>query len=1013
MIARNDGVVLSLFLLAAWLFFGEPMVQAAEPAKRLREVVHLDKTRQWQLKDATLDEQGMLAHQIIRQALLITSRDELGLLARDAWLGDAMPREGDNPPLNVVACAKEEQSSGVRMVEGFAPRHDEGLTEREIAQQPIDMRGDYLKLCVDMESLSRNGFVDVLKKVGFQGKPNRQVREAIPSPGTEKRLGEMTFTSQFEAIRRLHGQIRAEGESDALLGALVRGYANLGVLTETQWHPAHKVFKARAMLYAQRMVARNDASAWAKYHRAYALALTGLHQQAMDDLDAAEKITAETRPPWAELIRAYCRYDIKPLDPTAVEKPWAELTRLLRYLVVEQGNVHGYNTRVVETALESLEAMPECYRIHDALVEDPPVGIGHSATMMNLKTMGERVYSRLGDMLDLPEAIRNLIRPANAGLAARLFGAETLGMDEEFALRGDLMAAMLGVRRVGKEPNVAPPLAETDMGEPSWATLGLLIREETFLQVVGRAGFERYLWSVSADEFLAMAAPLFADHPYRAYIETHAYRDGDRSKAVERLARLEPEGLDFNGLDMCYCVDEASNKLCVKWIKQGHAMLDNVASDLTAKIRWETKISPVPKSKLLLSISPFSPYARARLVEHDWGAYLIRAATWEEESAGHPVVLRALAKKYAEDKHYDDTIRCYNKAIAISPDKATYEALAAVYREQGNEPMWLATLEEHLKTPDYGLAHARIRSNIAQHFISKRQWAKALPYALGAAECGSDWGLYSAADCHEGMRNWQLAEGVLREIAERYDSSRLAWYFFCRRTGQGDLAAARALAREYLTNPDTDRRQLEWFSVGDFYLLEGDGETALKHFERCYQKTNDPYEGFRIALVADQLKETQRRDAALQQIQQKGTDFIVYSTNKPREHLLALADMILDDLDAGGRGEIDLAGADKLASAIEDDLARMNFHYYLAKYLDLHGKPDAAIHYWKLCLAHTGVTDWCRTLAGAELIARGYAPDCYLTVLADQGAEDRPAEQPEPQPEDTKPAQEDAVGSSE
>ena len=104
--------------------------------------------------------------------------------------------------------------------------------------------------------------------------------------GTEEKLSHLGFLEPFDAIRDLHRAIRTDGESPEQLGALVRGYANLGVF-EHHWHPAHKVFKARALLYAQRMVAREPKGTFGLWHRAYARSLIGLHANALADIAEA------------------------------------------------------------------------------------------------------------------------------------------------------------------------------------------------------------------------------------------------------------------------------------------------------------------------------------------------------------------------------------------------------------------------------------------------------------------------------------------------------------------------------------------------------------------------------------------------------------------------------------------------------------------------------------------------------------------------------------------------------
>ena len=985
MMSRNKLFVVVFFTVAVCGWSSWRTARAADAPKpaQKRDVVYLNTTRDWSLRKVKWDRQGMLAHQLIRQAFLMAARDELGLTTRDAWLADAMPTEGDNPPLTVAALRGKDDPSAVRIWQGFGPRHDAEADETELLVQPIDLaKGNYKKFCQDMEALSRGEFVDALKKAGFSGKPNRVNPDAAVPADVERCLAEMTFTSQFQAIRELHKRIRVEGESPAILGALVRGYANLGMATELQWHPAHKVFKARALLYAQRMVVRDNKSAWALYHHAYAQALTGFHQVALEYLDEADKLSAaaeskpeDKRPSWADLIRAHCRYEVAQLDPAKADKSCAELAHLLRYVTVEQSCAEYYlDTRADTIAQDALTAMPECYRIHDRLSQNPGVGLGHVVTMANLTTMGSQLYSRLAAMPDLPPDIGKLIKPGNVGLLGRMLGGGSLDQEEEFALRGKLMTALAGLG--------------ADRGELSWATLGLLIRDETFLQVLHRADFERHSLGVSADEFLKLAAPLVADHPYREFIESHAYDSREKKKALERLSKIDPFGLDLHGGSMCRVVAQVDQAKCDMWAAGCAALMDHSVADLTMSMAWFRNVSPKNRATKLLWVSPFSPRARSVLIESDWEHHKDDASKWEKESGEHASVLVALGKSYHDKNLFNDAIRCFTAASKISPDMATYRWLADCHRKMGDEEKWRATLESFLDQPDYGLAHASVRQEIADYLMDKRQWEQALPYSLAAAETYSEWGLNSAAHCYEGLLNWELAEQYTHACAERYRGDECSWYFFCRRTGQGDLQAARTLTRKYMQDPATSPKWLENFWIGLFQLLEGETQTALKHFQQCYTKTSDSYEGMHVVLMADQLKDVKQRDATLQHMKEKGWEGAIYDTGIWRKELLVLVDLMTKDLAKGGKADFDFALVDKTAAAIDNDLRKINYYYFLAKYLDLHGKPDKAIQYWKLCLTLTVMDAQCRTLAGAELLQRGYAPDCYLTLLAEQKAKE-------------------------
>ena len=88
---------------------------------------------------------------------------------------------------------------------------------------------------------------------------------------------------------------------------------------------------------------------------------------------------------------------------------------------------------------------------------------------------------------------------------------------------------------------------------------------------------------------------------------------------------------------------------------------------------------------------------------------------------------------------------------------------------------------------------------------------------------------------------------------------------------------------------------------------------------------------------------------------------------------------MVDDLAKGGKGEIDVAAAERLYPPqpfVDEDSCsgRNNIRpevacpYLLGRYLDLHGKPELAVRCWKRCLAQTEfVADFHRTLAAVEL----------------------------------------------
>ena len=316
-----NSVLVAMFSFSAFVGFGvaaaadKDVKKGADATKPQSPptVVYLDKSLEWDIATGEDGHRSRLVREFFRQAFLIAARDELQLTTRDAWLGDAMPGEGDDPPFDLKS--QPVPGTPLQVLRGYLPN------AKDVKRYELKLRGDLPYLVTEAEKLSRTKFVESLRAAGYSGKANVWKADAPLPDRIESLLVEMNFISQFQAVRELHEAIHSGGESPALLGGLVRGYANLGLLTEYLWHPEHKVFKARALLYAQRMVVRGEHSAQARWHRAYARSLVGLHKAALEDLDAAEKeakaaaAASDRSPPaWTPLLRAYRHYDLDRLS---------------------------------------------------------------------------------------------------------------------------------------------------------------------------------------------------------------------------------------------------------------------------------------------------------------------------------------------------------------------------------------------------------------------------------------------------------------------------------------------------------------------------------------------------------------------------------------------------------------------------------------------------------------------------------------------------------------------------
>ena len=969
----------------------------AGPAPGTLTTVYLGRSPDWNVRDFNGVNVRLLERELFRQAFLVAARDELGLTTRDSWLGDSIPTDGENAPWDLKATPGD--PSVAELVHGF-PANRTSSAQFEIA---FNACKDYETTAAQAEVLSRGKFVEALKQAGASVQPNKRNESVAVPEKVEKLLGEMNFLSQFQAARELHEAIRNQGESSALVGALVRAYANLGVMTEFHWHPAHKVFKARALLYARRMAARDPRSPAALWHCAYAAALSGVHCGALRDLDEAEKIweslDAKDRPAkpiWLEPVELMCRFDIEELGRRASDRKTGKLASLLHLLAVEQA---GCKNWAVQTAIGSVQAIPECYRVHDTISEFAGVSVLHTATLLPVTIFGKTLYPRLASMPGLPDEVLAIVKTQTSSTEVPddLMEGDRSLEPGEFKVRRQTMDALLKAdRKSASHEKDKGKTQAAPAGEPSWAALGLLIRELSFVQACRRAYFERHCWGVPTEEWLATAAPLFEGHRYQPYLESFASESRKAEEAMKRLTQADLAGIEFNVGHMLWAPPEGPERQIFSQPAQRNS--DFVARDLVMQIRvCATSRSPEPSrtiAKILLALSPYSPFARAILVERDWDNVQRDVKEWDKHAEQYPWLAFSLGVQYARLKRWDDAERCFKATVKIVPPEVeAWKQLAAVYFQQDKTDRWLATLDEYLKQPDYGLAHYSVQSEVAYHFIKKKEWEKALPYAKGAAECYSCWGLRCAGECCEGLKQWDEAEKYSRACSERYESSGLEWYLFCCRTGHGDLDSARKLARSSVEKAAKMADKPDHFNFTTYYLLERQPEKALAEIEQALGKTPGSIDLLWAAVVADQAKDAKKRDAFLDRVRKpaekpdagKAKD-AVKKVEGPGDGAKPLADLLVDDLAKGGKGKIDLAAANKLFAPLDPWYASW-CRFLLGQYLDVRGQTESANTLWKQAVSCPQMGGH-RTIACSMLLERGIK-------FEDEKPAAKPAEKPE------------------
>jgi tetratricopeptide (TPR) repeat protein len=778
-------------------------------------------------------ERGILFRELVRQAVLLAAREELGQATRDDTLRErsADGKAAEQQPLDIVVEVNRDGRVNVTLFR-FVDRQPETLWDKYFV---LDGENILLALIADAERLSREELPAALKKAEFNGKANRHLDDARFDEGLKPLLTKMHPLFQFDAARQLHALIRSSGESPERLAHLARAYANLGLLTEHLWFPGHKVFKARALLYAERGVKRWPDSRASLAGRAYARALVGLHSAALDDIerlrampaDNDERIQSERR-----LLEAVCRFEMDKLNEDIANGRNRELAQVLRLAAVER---YSGTAVTLEAANDVLESVADSDRAIDAIYETRRLGTRGEAAQLGLERSADWLYRRMQSLESLPKEVEQHVLGANARQSA----------DE----RKDRLALIRSLRRAGE--------LGQDRDEPSWQSVATWVEEVAFLQSSRQLEFLATGLSVPLDDARKELEGLLADHPYREFFASMCDDMNQRREKLTELAKVPEHDTQLNETFIW-------TRLTYNGFQQGRTLYnlayhhqDWIYRDLLATTRVAYPDMRPHFAALLRQASPHSPPAASTSIEHDWDYAANQAVEWETRFIGSPQVQAALGKQYSKQENYEDAVRCLKRAVDALPEHETYKVLAEAWLKLGNEKEWQATWDDFLKQPDFGLEQARARVAVAEHFMLGGKFDKALPYAEEAAETFAEWAMLCAADCLTGLGRWAEAEQYLQLVAERYPGSAMNWYLWCQRTGKGKLAEARKHLQSVIDNP---RQGVHPASRAAFLTMEGEKRKALEVYQGGIARHADWLMAWRAAVLADELREEKVRD---------------------------------------------------------------------------------------------------------------------------------------------------------
>lgn len=902
---------------------GEAVIALTEPGKMT------------EFRPGLFAHRGRLAREIVRQGVLLAVREGLNTPVRDASIGDPLPSGKPADVIEVVThLPRLEWAPALVLCRGEGPKRV-ALVKRTLSKSGSSV--DYAALAETSELLARTELPEALSKAGIARRPAPAAGDGALPEGVEDQLNRMSFPQQFSALQALHAAVRSGGTSPRRLGALARGYANLALLTEFQWDAAYKAYQARALIYAQKLVAADPKSPVGLWHRAYAFAMAGMHWQVLEDLQEASRLASAlperdrpSPPGWVALIDALCHYaDDKLKDPAG---PNAELAALLHLLALEQP---AQTEVALRAARAAIEANPECFRAHDALCEVGGVANLHVATEFAPEVLTEAIPRRIAAMPGVPEAVRKMAE----------------GKPYEVAMTRALDEA-------------------SDSAEPSWGALARIVRETRFVLTWRRLLFMSRQWNVPADEYWQGVRPLVAAHRFSPFLEAYVVGPNNHPEFPAFINDLDTTDLGLNHTQMGRMFNSEMNPPRMDAFHSISMFLSDWCVRDLATVLFIDRPRVAPDfARKLLSVSPNSPYAMGLLVEDAWDESQANLKAWQEVVGNHPTFLASLARAFRKQGRADDAEAVLKRYIERSADRWAFQELADCYKQRGDEARWKATLDGFLeKVEDHGLDHAKVRVDIAEALMKGGRYDQARPYAEAAAQSWAAWAMQTAQKCAEGQQDWKAAENWARNQSERYpDSSAYLWVEFCYRTGRGDTDAARDWTLSFLDGLAARGQEGQALLVrGYLEILNGKPAEAIGPLQQLIDRKGENIANHKmgvltLASAAAQVSDNKLLGPALDQAISE------YAENAPK--FCGVMAKVREAVAKGAPDAFDRQAVDKLINDTPE-VAKGTPAFIVASYLAGLKRHDEAKPYWRLAAGNGGGSFWWKLIATSTLRER-------------------------------------------
>lgn len=956
------------------------------------DVVQLDFGLQLNHRRANYGYPSNLHRELFRQAFLIAARDELQLGTRDVNFGESIlmvkqPRDGHEPLHLFVQNRPRIGGYNLFLGQGSV----DALTD--VAELVVELPPDSSVEVVvaEAERLSRTVFVEWLGKAVFSGKANKVVKTGALPDVAVAAVPILNSVAQLTVLRSVHSAIRSQGESPERLTALSGAYAVYGELADHFLAPIPDAARARALLYAERLIHRSPDLAIAHFGRARVRTIVGLHSEGLEDIEQGRVLQNQSDgvvgreiglavDDWLETIEASCHGDVAALlrqtqtPGTRVTAPLAALLRMQHATALaDHASIAVAAERML--ALEPAQALAlsrlaagsssgsETDRLENALAAHSRMISEYSQRLTGFDDATRKF------MASVPESVEDCV-------AWRVALRDQLGkLDEQIA-----------------DGNV------DDDGEPSLSALEGFVRQTGFLQAVHSIESQHYPRNFTPQERIDLYFPLAAGHDYDEWFLSYSPDSQVAWDALRSSWSMNTPLYSYWSRNCTRLVDlyEAWTLSRIGINRRRKTMVESTSGffqDLAWKTRHgESRDQCREAARELAKVSPDSEASTVALLTLDWARIEEQVETLEERFARSPKVQMELGRGHLQSMRFDDAERCLKRSLSLRPDREVARLLAECYLEQDDEDRWLIQMRLAGQLESDSLESYSVSSEIAYTLLSRGKPQRALPFAVRAASSNSQWGIDVLATCHEALGDFSKAYNYRRQSAEAYGDA-LSLYFWCRRTGRGNLPEATAgIAGETLAGLKTAESPKRCAVYLVYSMINDDplpGLSSLLHALRYGAVDEGPWSRLLIEqayydygkTVPDRSYEADNDNKVLPPYSQEEmserrlqmTMQCLFNcqdaglATEPAQFYIELRRSIIDP----AKQPLNLKRMDWIIRNYGAAGSRTNMWYFIGKVLLREGRKDEAIRYFKLAASSRYSYKYNAVLAGHELVKLG------------------------------------------